>query len=143
MSIWALPTAFRMGSRTARESAREQLYKIGSLFCASLSLTPGVPPRLTLLWQFVVFGLSLHGLTPALHPLHLGLQEAQEELPVPHAGRRPARVGEAPRALQGRCPRPGPLRADRQGGVGTRGQVRVLMGTGVHLAAFTGVATLY
>jgi len=56
---------------------------------------PAQPPRLTLLRQVVVLRLPLHLLAPALHLLHLCLQQLDEPLPVAVAGGGPAGVGEA------------------------------------------------
>ena len=47
-----------------------------SLFILFSLILFDLPPRLTFLWQFVLLCLSLHVLAPALHPLHLCLQEA-------------------------------------------------------------------
>lgn len=130
MSIWALPIAFRMSSRTGRKTGHI-LVKIQVLFSFACSNTP---LKLTLLEKFVLLCISLHVLAPALHPLHLCLQKAQEELPISHAGRGSARVGQAAGALDGWRPRPGSLRRNGQRSVGTRRQVWGLVGPRVGLA---------
>lgn len=98
--------------------------------------------RLTFLRQLILLCLSLHVLAPALHPLHLGLQETQEELSVSHARRGSARIRQAARALQGRRPHPSSFRGNGQRRVRAWRQVWVLMGAWVCLAGFSIVATL-
>ena len=88
-----------------------------------------LPPALTLLRQVILLCLPLHCLTPSLHPLHLHLQQAQEEFTITEAGGGSAWVGQAAGPLG-----PAPFDGQGQGGVG--------VDAGVDGAGLGGIAAL-